>query len=125
MLTTMEIGIFIAGIVCGIVALAFFILMNNCHRVFHEIEWHDAQREKPSLYVDDAVEPHSIRVLVHSKKGVITDDWYYPDLDKYDFFANHEVTHFAYIEEVKQTVPPCPVCTASAYDSPYAVPTTL
>lgn len=113
----MNIGIFIAGVFFGILAIAVFILINNRHRTFHEIEWHDAQKEKPSLYIVDKRYPH-IRVLIATKKGVVIDSTYYPNIDHYDYEERVNVTHFAYIEELKQTIPPCPVCTGAFNDNP-------
>ena len=125
----MEMLIFIAGIIIGVVALAFFILVNNCHREFHEIEWHDAQQEKPSLYVEGTdTEFPFVRVLITTKKRIVIDSTYYPGIDRYDYEEKKNVTHFAYIEEIKRTVPPCPVCSGTVgIDplNPYAYPGSL
>lgn len=111
----------VLGIFIGILGMAFLSVLNSVHRQFHEIEWHDAQQENPLFYVEEACEPAYIRVLVCSSKGTITDTWYYPSCDKYDFFRKEEITHFAYIDEVKRTVPPCPVCSGATAVNSYDV----
>ncbi len=109
----MSILFFTAGLVTGIICMAFLTLLNAVHSRYHEIEWHDAQKERPSRYViDEARFPH-IRVLIHTAKGVIVDSTYYPNSRYYDYEERANVTHFAYIEEIKNTVPPCPVCSGT------------
>lgn len=105
--------------VVGILAMAFLFILNSVHQHFHEIDWHDAQKEKPSLYIVDTRYPH-IRVLIVTKKGVVIDSTYYPEINHYDYEERKNVTHFAYIEEVKRTIPPCPVCSGTLTDNPFA-----
>lgn len=111
------------GIVIGILAMAFLFVLGGVHRSFHEIEWHDAQKEKPSLYINEQGEPRFVRVLIATKKGIIIDSVYYPDFNQYDHEWRENITHFAYIEELKSTIPPCPVCRGDILNNPfYAYP---
>lgn len=120
----MNIIAFVIGLVVGILAMAFLFILNSVHQQFHEIEWHDAQKEKPSLYPLSG-DPNAIQVLIHTNKDVIIDSWYYIDCDRYDFEEKESVTHFAYIDELKRTIPPCPVCSGELLNSPYANPCSL
>lgn len=104
---------FTAGLVTGIACMAFLFILNGIHCRYHEIEWHDAQKERPSQYVIGGVCDLHIRVLIHTVKGVIIDSTYYPDSNHYDYEDCANITHFAYIEEIKNTVPSCPVCSGT------------
>lgn len=119
----MNIIAFVIGMVVGILAMAFLFILNSVHQHFHEIDWHDAQKEKPSLYVVEEVQ--AVRVLVHTQGGAIVDTWYYVDDDYYECEGKKNVTHFAYIDELKHTIPPCPVCSGELLNSPYANPCSL
>lgn len=119
----MDIMIFVFCMVFGIIAMAFLSILNSVHQSFHEIEWHDAQTEKPSLYVVEEVQ--AIRVLVHTQGGAIVDTWYFVNDDYYECEGKKNVMHFAYIDEVKLTLPPCPVCSGEILNSPYAYPGSL
>lgn len=119
----MNIIAFVIGLAVGILAMAFLFILNSVHQSFHEIEWHDAQKEKPSLYVVEEVQ--AVRVLVHTQGGAIVDTWYYVDDDYYECEGKKNVMHFAYIDELKHTIPPCPVCSGELLNSPYANPCSL
>ncbi len=113
----MQIAIFISGFILGILALVPCILMGKYHRVYHEIEWHDAKKEKPSLYIVPG--QNFIHLLIHNKNGTVIDANYYVDDESFDYEAWENVTHFAYIDEVKLTIPPCPVCSGAFTDDPF------
>lgn len=125
----MNIMYLVIGIIIGIVAMAYLAFLNAAHNSFHKIEWHDAQQESPSLYINDDEEPRFVRVLIATKKGCIIDSTYYPDINHYDYELRKNITHFAYIDEIKLTVPPCPVCSGDFLNDPYnphyAVPSNL
>lgn len=111
-----ELLLIITGFVLGILFLAVIIIFNACHVTeFHEIHWYDAQKEIPSEYVMDGM--NAIHILIHNKRGAIIDCIYYLDKQLCDMEDWKNVTHFAYIEEIKHTVPPCPVCT-NQYQAP-------
>ena len=122
----MDIMIFVFGMVFGIIAMAFLFTLNSVHQSFHEIEWHDAQKEKPSEYIVPG--QNFIHLLIHNKNGAIIDANYYVDDESLDYEAWGNVTHFAYIDELKRTIPPCPVCcdiVATNHITPYAFPGSL
>lgn len=125
----MNILFFVIGLVSGILCMSFLYALNSVHSTFHEIQWHDASREKPSLYVEDPdTDCPFVRVLITTKKRIVIDSTYYPGIDRYDYEEKKNVTHFAYIEEIKRTVPPCPVCSGTVgIDplNPYAYPSPL
>ena len=123
----MEMLIFIAGIIIGVVALSFFILVNNCHRTFHEIQWHDAKKEKPTLRVFDKETYYgkeAVRLLVYTSENLFFISYYWPDADFFNFIGrdirmNEKVLYFAYWDEIKDTIPPCPVCSGAFTDNPF------
>ena len=123
----MDFVIFIIGIVLGIAAMLFLGLLERAHSVFHEIDWHDASKEKPALYAyPDIRGQKGIYVVVCIDSGDFKVSCYLPDQDMY--CCAGKVLYFAYVEELRRTIPPCPVCSGVDINNPishYANPSVL
>lgn len=121
----MELMIFIIGIAIGIALMLYLGLLERAHGVFHEIEWHDASKEKPTLYEYDTKGYRCIDVIIYDDGDFIVCS-YFPDDDAYRYIG--EIRFFAYIEELKRTIPPCPMCSGVGINNPishYANPCNL
>lgn len=122
----MDLIIFIIGIVLGIAAMLFLRLLERAHSVFHEIDWHDASRETPTLYEHAKNGYRCIDVIIYDDGDFIVCS-YYPDDKMYNYIGG-EISFFAYVEELKRTIPPCPVCSGVDINNPishYANPSVL
>ena len=102
-----ELSIFIGGFFCGMVGIAFMVLVHNIGSMLREIEWHDARLENPSS------ESRSIKLLVRYVTEEMDLVVYYPEFKTY--YPLHRrnnnqidelaITHFAYLDQIKRTIP--------------------
>ena len=104
-------GIFCLGIGIGVAVMLFHMFVSNMSSQYLEIQWHDAQLEEPTEYENEYfLENKWTNVLVRCVNGSIYTAYYCLSTKKYyGTLLPDTMTHFAYIEEIKQTVPLNPV----------------
>ena len=88
-------------------ALAFFVLIHSVGAQFREIEWHDARLEEPTEYMyNHPIIGNCISVLVRYDNGTIHETFWSQENEYYMAIPiPNRVTHFAYIEDIKRTIP--------------------
>ncbi len=123
----------VIGIVLGVLAMAFLMVLNSFHRQYHEIEWHDAEKEKPTIRPEDGVymlsstprihEKGCVRLLVYTSEKYFFYAYYWPERDFYSFIGrskreDEKIIYFSYVDELLRTIPPCPLCTGVPVNDP-------
>jgi len=102
-----EFSCFMIGLIFGIIAMAFFVLIHSIGAQFREIEWHDAKLENPTEYMyDNPILGKCINVLVRYDNGTIHETFWSQEKNYYLAVPIEcRVTHFAYLKEIEKTIP--------------------
>lgn len=101
-----ELSILISGAFLGMIGMAFLVLLYSVSRESREIQWHDATLENPKEYVVLNGTHSFIDVLVQLDTGAFVVTIYYVNSKSYGYkTAYAQVKHFAYIREVRRSIP--------------------